>query len=180
MIFETERLVIRQWEDKDYKDLYEFVSDKEVTKFLLYKTYQSEEEAKQRIKAVKEEYSKLNGYGDYAIELKAEKKVIGSVNISLHSKKAGGIVSLGWSLNKKYQGKGYMTECVKEVFKYIKRNNLAKRIVAFHDVENFKSGAVMKRCNMTFEGIARKAGENNVHFRCDIANYSILDEEIEI
>ena len=73
-----------------------------------------------------------------------------------------------------------MTECLKASFKYIKRNNLAKRIRAIHDVANTKSGAVMKRCGMTFEGIARKAGENNFHSRHDVANYSILDEEIKL
>lgn len=73
-----------------------------------------------------------------------------------------------------------MTECIKEMFKYVKRNKLAKRIVARCDTENIKSEAVMKRCGMTFEGIARKAGENNIHLRCDFASYSILDEEIEI
>ena len=94
--------------------------------------------------------------------------------------KAGGIVTLGYTLNPKYQGKGYMTECIKGMFKYIKENKLAKRTQATHDVANLKSGAVMKRCGMTFEGIARKAGENNFHSRYDVANYSILDEEIEL
>ena len=48
----------------------------------------------------------------------------------------------------------------------------------FYDVENEKSGNVMKRAGMTFEGIMRKAGENQVHSRYDVAMYSILDEEI--
>ena len=38
----------------------------------------------------------------------------------------------------------------------------------------------MKRAGMTFEGVLRKAGENNYHSRFDIAVYSILDEEIEL
>ena len=38
----------------------------------------------------------------------------------------------------------------------------------------------MKRVGMTFEGISRKAGENNFHSRYDVVNYSILDEEIEL
>ena len=37
----------------------------------------------------------------------------------------------------------------------------------------------MKRAGMTFEGVLRKAGENNFHARHDIALYSILDEEIK-
>ncbi len=178
--YETERLIIREWEDKDYKDLFEYASDKEVTKFLRFKTYESEEEAKLRIATLKENYKTENRYGEFAIELKSEKKVIGSVNLGLNSLKAGGIVSLGYTLNPNYQGKGFMTECIKGLFKYIKENKLAKRIIACHDVANPKSGAVMKRCGMIFEGIARKAGDNNLHTRYDLANYSILDEEIEL
>ena len=40
-IIETERLIIREWEENDYKDLFEFASDSEVTKFLHYKTYEN-------------------------------------------------------------------------------------------------------------------------------------------
>ena len=36
----------------------------------------------------------------------------------------------------------------------------------------------MKKVGVTFEGILRKAGKNNFHSRYDIAQYSILDEEI--
>ncbi len=178
--YETERLIVREWEDKDYKDLYEFASDSEITKFLLYKTYESEEDAKIRISSLKEKYKTENQYGDFAIELKGENKVIGCIDLILKSSKAGGIVELGWTLNRKYQGKGFMTECLNGMLKYIKKNNLAKRIEARHDTENIKSGAVMKRCGMTFEGISRKSGENNFHSRHDLACYSILDEEINI
>ncbi len=178
--YETERLIVREWEDKDYKDLFEYASNKEVTKFLVYKTYESVEEAKSRIASLKEKYKTENRYGDFAIELKDEKKVIGSISITFKTSKAGGIIELGWTLNPSYQGKGYMTECIKGMFKYIKLNKLAKRIIARCDTENTKSEAVMKRCGMTFEGIARKAGDVNFRSRCDLVNYSILDEEIEL
>ena len=73
-----------------------------------------------------------------------------------------------------------MTEALKGMFKYIKQNNYAKRIALHHDATNIKSGNVMKRAGMTFEGIMRKAGSNNFHSRHDIAIYSILDEEIDV
>ena len=177
--FETDRLIIRNFENKDYKDLYEYASDPEVIKFLHFKRYETYEDAKMRIKYLKEKYKENECYGDYAIELKEENKVIGSINIVLDTQKAGGIVALGWVLNKKYQGFGYMTECVKAALKYIKENKLAMRIRATHDVDNIRSGNVMKRVGMTFEGVSRKAGDNNYHSRYDVANYAILYEEIE-
>ena len=39
--YETERLIVREWNEKDCADLYEFASDEEITKYLHYKTYAS-------------------------------------------------------------------------------------------------------------------------------------------
>ena len=89
-------------------------------------------------------------------------------------------MEIGYVLNPNFQGRGYMTESLVGFFKYIKRNKIAKRIVLRHDVDNVKSGNVMKRAGMTFEGVLRKAGVNNIHSRHDLAVYSILDEEIEL
>ena len=177
--YETERLIVREWTEKDCADLYEFASDEEITKYLHYKTYASLQDAVDRIKYILEMYKEERRIGEFAGELKGENKVIGAVSISSYKKAAGGSVKVGWTLNKKYQGKGYMTECAIGLFKYIKQNKIAKRIEATHDVENVKSGLVMKRAGMTLEGISRKAGENNFHSRYDVANYSILEEEIE-
>lgn len=177
-IIETERLIIRELEENDYKDLFEFASDSEVTKFLHYKTYENLDKAKNRIKQLRDNY-KLGGYNnEYAVELKSEKKVIGNINISSYNSKAGGSVHLGYTLNRNYQGKGFATETVKTILQYIKKQGFAKRIVATHDLENYKSGNVLKNSGFTLEGIMRKEGENNYHSRYDVALYSILQEEI--
>lgn len=177
--FETDRLIIREFEDKDYRDLFEYSSDPEVVKFLHFKKYETFDDAKTRIAFLKEKYLQNDKVGDYAIELKEAKKVIGSININLISTKAGGLVTLGWVLNKKYQGFGYMTECVNATLKYIKKNKIAMRVCSTHDVDNVKSENVMKRAGFVFEGVSRKAGDNNYHTRYDVANYSKLYEEID-
>ena len=179
-IFETERLIIRQWEDDDYRDLYEYASDASVTRFLSFPTYLSLETAIERIAFVKEQYALGEMINDYCIELKEGKKVIGSIGIVKYKEKNFGEVEIGYILNPNFQGHGYMTESLVGFFKYIKRNQIAKRIVLRHDVDNVKSGNVMKRAGMTFEGVLRKAGSNNIHSRHDLAVYSILDEEIAL
>ena len=178
-IFETDRLIIREWERKDRDDLYEYASDPIVTKFLTFPTYTSMQDADDRINFLLESYKNEEYKQDYAIELKSERKVIGSIGIVQHSAKNEGMAEIGYCLNRKYQGHGYMTEALTGYIKYIKEHDIAKRIVAEHDVENIKSGNVMKRAGMTFEGIRRKAGKNNLHSRHDLASYSILYEEIE-
>jgi ribosomal-protein-alanine N-acetyltransferase len=178
-IYITERLIVRQWEEKDYEDLYEYASDSNVTKYLSFPTYTSIETAKERIKFVIEQYESGNQIQDYAIEEKESGRVVGSIGIVRYSEKNMGELEIGYILRPQARGNGYMTEALKGMFKHIKENGLAKRIVLKHDVENVKSGNVMKRAGMTFEGILRRAGENNLHKRCDIAVYSILEEEIE-
>ena len=143
-------------------------------------TDKEEQTAIDRINVLLENYKEDKIDNDYAIELKSEKKVIGSISINYYSKNAEGTIVLGYVLNPKYQGFGYMTETLKGMFKYLKTNNIAKRIVAQYDTQNEKSGNVMKRAGMTYEGTFRKAVTNNLHTRGDLATYSILYEEIDL
>ena len=180
VLYETERLMIRQWESKDYKDLYEFASDENVTKYLSWPTYTSLNDAIERINFLKQQYSENSPTVECCVELKENNKVIGSIGVVRYKEKNDGEVEIGYILNPKFQGQGYMTESLVGMFKYIKQNKIAKRIIVKHDTENIKSGNVMKRAGMVFEGILRKAGKNNHHSRCDLALYSILDEEIKL
>lgn len=179
ILYETDRLIIKEWETKDYKDLYEYAKDPKTSKFLSFKPYSTLQEAKERIKTMRAKYNVNSPIKPYAILLKSENKVIGSIDIDDYSPNAEGIIEIGYIQNSNYWGNGYITEALIGMFQYIKKRNIAKRIVCKHDVENFKSGKVMKRAGMTFEGILRKAGKtNNTHSRYDIALYSILYEEI--
>lgn len=180
IIYETERLIVRKWEDKDYLDLYEYASDSNVTKFMSWATYSTTNDAVSRINFVKQQYADNVPTVDYCIEVKDLNKVIGSIGIVEYKDKNDGEIEIGYILNSKFHGKEYMTECLLGMFKYIKQNKLAKRIVLKHDTENVKSGNVMKRAGMVFEGVLRKSGTNNYHSRCDIALYSILEEEINL
>ncbi len=180
-IYETERLIIRKWEEKDCEDLYDYASKEEVTKFLNFKPYSSIQDAIDRINSILEKYSNNKKEVAYAIALKESNKVVGSIDIVHHILKGDGEIELGYILNPAYQGFGYMTEALVGMFRYIKINNLAKRIICEHDTLNQKSGNVMKRAGMTYEGTLRKAGViNNTHARYDLALYSILYEEINL
>ncbi len=48
--YETERLIVREWKDKDYKDLFEYASNKEVTKFLHFKLTKVKKMQKQELR----------------------------------------------------------------------------------------------------------------------------------
>ena len=181
IIYETERLIIRQWEEKDAEDLFEYAKDPNVSRFLKFKPYISINEAHERISTILLKYENNQVEVPYAIVLKNENKVIGSIDVDCYSNSGDGEIEIGYILSANYQSKGYMTEALIGMFKHIKANNIAKRIVCKHDTLNEKSGNVMKRAGMTFEGVLRKAGAfNNTHARYDLAVYSILYEEIDL
>ena len=70
-LFKTERLTIRNWQEVDADDLYEYCSDTEVTKYLIFPAYTSRAESVTWIqKAIKGEVA------DFAIELTGTNKAI--------------------------------------------------------------------------------------------------------
>lgn len=104
-MIETERLLLRKFEEKDYDDLYEFLSQRKEDEFEAYPdiTYENgREHLKYRVES--DEF--------FAIVLKENEKVIGNVyfgNRDFDAKEVGYIV------NKRYQRKGYASEAIQAV-----------------------------------------------------------------
>ena len=65
----------------------------------------------------------------------------------------------------------FLCEMWRQLYKLNTVNNLIRTYE--HDVENPKSGRVMQKVGMTFEGVARKGGRNNRGI-IDEARYAIL------
>lgn len=104
---ETERLILRNFEDSDYDDLFEFLSQRKEDEFEAYPdiTYENgHEHLSYRVQ--NDEF--------IAIQLKEIGKVIGKVyfgNRDFESKE------LGYIVNKDHQRKGYAREAITEVLK---------------------------------------------------------------
>ena len=102
---ETERLILRNFEDSDYDDLFEFLSQRKEDEFEAYPdiTYENgHEHLSYRVQ--NDEF--------IAIQLKEIGKVIGNVyfgNRDFESKE------LGYIVNKDHQRKGYAREAITEV-----------------------------------------------------------------
>ncbi len=75
----TNRLILREWKETDSKDLYEYAKSELVGPNAGWPPHKNEEESKEIIKMF------LNNSDTYAIVLKSENKVIGS--IGLHDRK---------------------------------------------------------------------------------------------
>jgi RimJ/RimL family protein N-acetyltransferase len=149
----TDRLLIRRFEQNDWRDLYEYLSDAEVVKFEPYDVY-SEEGAKE------EAVRRVSDHNFYAVCLKDSNKVIGN----LYFEKGNfDTWELGYVFNRKYQGKGYATESAAVLMEYAFSKLGARRIIAMCNPKNVLSWKLMERLHMRQEGLLKE----NVYFKMD-------------
>ena len=142
---ETERLILRRFNESDIEALYLILSDKEVNTFLPMFPLKNLEEAKIFLQEkYLKSYNCPTGYR-YAICLKSDNVPIGYVNVS-----DGDSYDFGYGLRKDFWHKGIVTEASLAVIEQLKKAGF-KYITATHDVKNPRSGEVMKKIGMTYK-----------------------------
>lgn len=108
-----------------------------------------EEESEMFYNGINSEFEK-NGWGLYAVELKADGAFIGYVGlheIGFDADFTPGI-EIGWRLAAEYHNQGYATEAAKKVLELAKEMELAT-IYSFTAISNKPSEHVMKKLGMT-------------------------------
>lgn len=145
---ESERLKLRKIELEEAANVYQtWTNDKEVAKYVRWNTHKSIEETKQWI-AMEQENCKKDNYYDWGIELKEERKLIGS--IGAHYIPELDRYEIGYVIAKKYWGRGIVTEAVKCIIDYLAKEKGIKRYVAIHAKQNPASGAVMQKVGFKY------------------------------
>lgn len=110
---ETERLILREWTLDDAEDMFAYASGEKVGPMAGWKPHESVEESESIIKMFIDEDE------TWAIELKENHKVIGSVG--LHKRKRPGLAGereLGYVLSEAYWGQGLIPEAAKRVLQF--------------------------------------------------------------
>jgi len=146
MKYETERLILRQWQESDIAPFAEMNSDSEVMKYFP-KTLSFDEtlEMYNRCKGNKNGFGQ--GVGLYPAEEKISGKFIGFVGLNIPSYMPD-CVEIGWRLRKEFWGKGYATEAAKKWLEIGFDEYDLKEIISFTAKQNQKSQEVMKRIGM--------------------------------
>lgn len=145
MLFETKRLIIRDFEEKDAAAVYEYLAAPQVNCFHSEKVNSFEE-------AVKKVNEKQNGntHGNsYAVCLSDSGFNIGEV---FALKESTDTYSVGWNFNLRYGGKGYATEAAEAFLNYLFEND-ARRIYAYTEDNNISSQKLCQRLGMRREGL---------------------------
>ena len=172
---ETKRLILRPFQIEDYSSVYtNWASDSEVTKYLTWNPHASKEVSKDYVQFC------IDGYKDekiyqWGIELKETRELIGNISV-VHVDDSIDSVELGWVIGRAWWGNGYMSEAASQVVKFLFNEVKVNRIAARHDVNNPKSGRVMQKIGMKYEGTLRQCDRNNQGV-VDCVYYSILKEE---
>ncbi len=149
---ETTRLIIRNYEEKDLNDLYEYLSDEETVSFEPYTVF-SLEETKKNLEW------RISSDEIFAIELKTTGKMIGNIFLG---KRECETLELGYALNKKFQKNGYAFEACSTMCKNAFLNG-THRIEANCDPLNTASWKLLERLEFVREGHLHK----DIYFRKD-------------
>lgn len=146
----TDRLILRLWKETDLDDFFEYASVPNVGEMAGWPHHADKEVSKNILKNF------IDNGDVYAIILKENKKVIGSLGV--HNKtmdpdfKADAQREIGYVLSKEYWGRGFMPEAVKEVIKYAFEKLRVDVLWCGHFSENMQSKRVVEKCGFVFYG----------------------------
>ena len=149
-MIETERLVLRQFQESDAEDVFEYLHQPPVHCFYNMKL-DSLEDAKAEMKKRAQNDMYL------AIVLKGSNKVIGELFSFAEGTDPESEVmdnySPCWMLNLVYSGKGYAHEAAHAYFDYLFNERGARRIYAYTEDTNLPSQHLCERLGMRREGL---------------------------
>jgi RimJ/RimL family protein N-acetyltransferase len=141
----TERLILRKFTPDDAEALFDILKDVEVNTFLPWFPLKSLDEAKQFLQRhFSDCYEKPSAYR-YAVCLKADDRPIGYVCLADDESR-----DFGYCIKREHWHKGIATEAAGAVAERIKNAGCAY-ITATHDVNNPRSGEVMKKLGMVYK-----------------------------
>jgi len=151
MTFETERLIIRGFKPDDWRDLQEYVSQKDVTKY--DHEYPSSDK---ECKGLAEYFSK--GEGFWAVCLKNTGKMIGHIVANQKEPKEFLTWHIGFVFNPLHHGKGYATESCRRILEYVFEELGAHRVESACHPDNIPAWKLLERLSMRREAHHIKAG----------------------
>lgn len=145
---ETERLILRTWQEEDTLPYFQINQDPKVIEFLSGGAM-TMDEVKNFIATMNQQFVKFK-YTLWAVEEKSSGKLIGWIGLNRPTWKAHftPCVEIGWRLGSKYWNKGYATEGAKAALKYGFETFDLNEIIAFTVPKNLRSIKVMEKIGM--------------------------------
>lgn len=176
---ETERLILRKWEERDRSLFHQINSDEKVMRFFPFRRSREEADA---LMDIINQMIETNGVSFSAIELKTTGACIGFCGLHVCSAELGlpkDTIEIGWRLSPDYWGNGYATEAAERWLEYGFLHLDLQEIVSFAVKNNQASIAVMKRIGMMADPKKDfdhpSVGEQHAHLRRHVYYYLSKD-----
>ena len=171
-IFKTERLILRDINENDALDMFEYSCSPLVGPMAGWAPHRSLYETAAVINIFKD--SKNRGEpGVYAIVYRENNKMIGT--IELYNYKPGFKAELGYALSPAYWGKGLIVEAAECLIAWGFNDLNLKRIEASAFLENHQSQRVCEKLGFLKEGIERNAYLRYDGVVCDKVVYGMTN-----
>ena len=146
---ETDRLLLRPFTYEDAEDVFTcWESDPDVAKYMFWTSHNDIEKTKEWISFEIGQIEKDDWYR-FALVLKETNVLIGTGLIYFEEEVDSW--EIGYNLGKKYWGKGYTTEAMKQIISFAQEELGITEIVGRYAKENPESGKVMEKLGFQFE-----------------------------
>ncbi|MBL8583118.1 MAG: GNAT family N-acetyltransferase [Rhizobiaceae bacterium] len=144
----TERLILRNWEDRDRDLFHRINSDDRVMEFFPFRRDRAQSDAFfDRLRAD----IAARGYGFCAVERREDGACIGFVGVHpvmIEPVFPPGTIEIGWRLAPEFWGKGYVMEAARAWLDFAFAELGLDEVVSFAVWNNQRSTAVMERLGM--------------------------------
>ncbi|MCC2645389.1 MAG: acetyltransferase [Burkholderiales bacterium] len=146
-MYETKRLILRDWEEEDISQFIKMNQDSKVMEF--FPAVLSSEESISLIEKIKSKF-KVQGFGFYACELKESQELIGFVGLNIPDFKASftPCVEIGWRIAYKFWGQGLAVEAAQKSLDIGFNEYNLNEIVSFTALVNKRSERVIQKLGM--------------------------------
>lgn len=159
MIFETERLYLREMNQSDFKALSKILQDEET--MYAYEGAFNDEEVQEWLDRQISRYHKWD-FGLWAVVLKETDEMIGQCGLTMQLWKDKEVLEIGYLFQRKYWHRGYATEapkaCKKYAFEVLDANEVCSIIrdtnVASQNVAVRNNMVVVDRWTKHYRGVA--------------------------
>jgi RimJ/RimL family protein N-acetyltransferase len=145
----TDRLILRNWEERDRELFFRINSDDTVMEFFPFRRDRARSDA--MMNKLRDEAASL-GYGFTAVEVAASGACIGFVGLhdaEIEPLVPAGTLEIGWRLAPEFWGHGYVTEAAEAMLRFGFEELGQPEIISFAVWNNDRSTAVMRRIGMT-------------------------------
>ena len=162
-MFETERLIIRQFTPEDLHWVIEVRTQPEIRKYLGGERLQNAEKITQRMQFYLDCYEK-HGFGLCAMHWKETGELFGWSG--LQPLDGTDEIEVGYGMTQKFWRKGIGLECATAWLDFGFNKKNLERIVAVADLDNTGSWRIMEKLGMTHE-------KNEFHYEMECKFYAI-------